>query len=291
MANEFGKLSKEELEHTIREALDAKGIPYEVATVNGKRVLLPPDHGPDAAHAIVNIDRMWSNYHVGDLTPGQAAETACKCLTEPPLPIDGLPLPRTAREVRNKLVATLCPLEEARVGGIVHRPFLDLAIVPRIVVKKDEGCIMSSEIQEGACGLYGMSADELIDAALENGPKLWPPVVMTIGDALASMLGVEEDINADGLPMFISTVSSRSYGASAILYPGVLNQIRARMGGRDFYVLPSSRHECISMPADIGEAEELRQIVYEINDVFVAPEDVLCETVYFCGKDGLSIAG
>ena len=52
-----------------------------------------------------------------------------------------------------------------------------------------------------------------------------------------------------------------------------------KMNG-DFYILPSSIHELLAVPVSTAEIEELRQMVKEVNDNEVAPEEILGYEVY-----------
>ena len=65
-----------------------------------------------------------------------------------------------------------------------------------------------------------------------------------------------------------------------MLYPGVLDSLASKEG-HDLYILPSSVHEVILLP-DIGipSATELRNMVREVNDTQVAPEEVLSYSLY-----------
>ena len=70
-------------------------------------------------------------------------------------------------------------------------------------------------------------------------------------------------------------------GASVILYPGVLRMAAKKLGG-DLLVLPSSIHEVIIMRWENGaEYDEITEIVKEINQKEVMPEDVLLDSVCF----------
>ncbi len=75
-------------------------------------------------------------------------------------------------------------------------------------------------------------------------------------------------------------------GASVILYPDVLRMAAKKLGG-DLLVLPSSIHEVIIMRWENGaEYDEITEIVKEINQKEVMPEDVLLDSVcFYCRKD------
>lgn len=64
-----------------------------------------------------------------------------------------------------------------------------------------------------------------------------------------------------------------------MLYKEYLEIAAKKMNG-DFYILPSSIHELLAVPVSTAEIEELRQMVKEVNDNEVAPEEILGYEVY-----------
>ena len=51
--------------------------------------------------------------------------------------------------------------------------------------------------------------------------------------------------------------------------------------GDDYYVLPSSIHECMILPAGLRpDPKELQDMVREINLTQVEPEEILADSVY-----------
>lgn len=61
--------------------------------------------------------------------------------------------------------------------------------------------------------------------------------------------------------------------------------------GTDLYILPSSIHELIAVPAYGEESDNLAGIVKEVNRSAVLPEDKLSDTVYrYCRAKGIIVA-
>lgn len=81
--------------------------------------------------------------------------------------------------------------------------------------------------------------------------------------------------------MYILTNEEKYFGAAALLYPHVLSHI-SRLLHCNFYVLPSSIHECILVP-DSGQfsKKELETMVREVNETQVEDEEVLSQNVYY----------
>ncbi|MDE7404300.1 MAG: hypothetical protein K2M81_04265, partial [Lachnospiraceae bacterium] len=94
-----------------------------------------------------------------------------------------------------------------------------------------------------------------------------------------------QELTQTKMPMYVLTNKQKLYGAACMLYPGVLKTFAEKIQ-RDFYILPSSIHEVILVPADADtDKEALHEIVTEINRTQVAEEEVLADSVYFYSKN------
>ena len=101
-------------------------------------------------------------------------------------------------------------------------------------------------------------------------------------DAFFEMDSVYED---NMMPMFVATNIKKVNGAGVILYDGLLRTFAEKIGG-DFYILPSSVHEVIFVPANGDmDARYLIQMVKEVNATEVAPDEVLSDNVYMYYAD------
>ena len=79
--------------------------------------------------------------------------------------------------------------------------------------------------------------------------------------------------------MFVLTNDTKVNGAAAILNDDTRQEIADKVG--DFYVLPSSVHETLIIPKDAGmELRDLEQMVQEVNQTQVAPQERLSNHVY-----------
>lgn len=164
-------------------------------------------------------------------------------------------------------------------------PFEDLAVTFRISVDEIGGTMLvNDQMLDG----FAVSVEELKEAALHNEAFTERIVLMDMKECINSMMidGYEpsEDIsNAKDseFPMIIISNKDKCYGAGAILSSDVLGKVSQALED-DLYILPSSIHECIAIPAqDPSREAELRDMVREINDTQVLPEEVLSNQVYF----------
>lgn len=138
-------------------------------------------------------------------------------------------------------------------------------------------------------GMWETSEPELLEHAWKNTP-------LAIGHTITSMSevvnGYIELPATEGFPemfppMYVITNEQNLYGAVYILYPDVLKDVAQKLDS-DFYVLPSSVHETIAVPAenlDINHASSLKAMVREVNQSELTPEEVLSDNVYYyCRK-------
>ena len=90
-------------------------------------------------------------------------------------------------------------------------------------------------------------------------------------------------------PMYVLTNQQRFLGACCILYDNVLKEIANRLNC-DLYILPSSIHEVILMPATVTESvRALSQMVCDINQSEVAAEEILSDHIYYYHRNTDSI--
>jgi len=139
--------------------------------------------------------------------------------------------------------------------------FDDMAVICRCVVSEDEEGLSSAIIKNGLLEELELKKEELFKIAAGNTFKLMPI-------AISSMPG-----------MLVATNENAFYGANAILNTEKLKEI-AEMLEEDFYILPTSIHECIIVPTSNHELEALKNTLLEGNRLCVSPEEFLSNTVY-----------
>lgn len=165
---------------------------------------------------------------------------------------------------------------------VPHRRFHDLAIVyycrtEHTVLGKGSILIQSDHLKQ-----WDTDADHIHEAAFFNTMRILPYRIYDIADILEESFGRprrEEDTRH--AQMYVLTNSEKYWGAVSIIYGGVLEKIAEKIG-KDYFVLPSSIHECMIVPeADGLKKEELHQMVREINRSCVAQEDILGDSIYY----------
>ncbi|MDE6603290.1 MAG: hypothetical protein K2K90_14300 [Lachnospiraceae bacterium] len=175
-----------------------------------------------------------------------------------------------------------------------HREFHDLSVMYRWVVSVEEKQMSTIVINNSLAESLGMDEEQLFKAAAENTRRIMPPVVQSMNEVMRDIFV------ADGMPkeladlmvgeqepemtMWIITNESKIDGAASMLYEDKLHNL-AESVGTDLYILPSSVHEVIAVSVEMGEPEELAQMVSEVNMAQVELGERLSNQVYHYDKD------
>lgn len=189
----------------------------------------------------------------------------------------------------------------------------DLAVIYYLSLSDEQTITISDNLMR----MWGVDLDELHVRASENTPRLYPPQLREMTDVMFEMMGDELDImkmefgqqdmdneefkqfvkeniiGEDAIPMYVLS-GRKTWGASAILYDDIVPMIYETFGSA-CYVLPSSVHELLVIPADVAlehnmKVEDLKEMVQSVNQDSVALEDQLSDQVYVINKDGLFLA-
>lgn len=170
---------------------------------------------------------------------------------------------------------------------IPHIPFQDLSIVFQCLVSEERFGNASILVHNVHAQLWKVNARELYERALENTPRLLGYELTDMKSVLEEMKQLEgeradeiEEIEQE-VPLYVLSNRTRVHGAACILYPDILKDF-SYVVGKDLYVLPSSIHEVILLPADgTQDSGQLVEMVQEINRTQVEEEEVLSDSVYY----------
>lgn len=195
-------------------------------------------------------------------------------------------------QVRSRIVYKLIHYEKNKelLNEVPHIPYLDLAIVFYYLLAKTPYENASIMIYNQHLAYWDVSVDTLFSVAKENTPFLLASCCDSLTELLLPMMeqlpGPEQEEAFTALqssrpvPMYVLTNQQRFLGACCILYDHVLKEIANHLDS-DLYILPSSIHEVILIPATVTEsALALSQMVCEINQSEVSPEEILSNHIY-----------
>ncbi|MGN0377327.1 MAG: DUF5688 family protein [Suilimivivens sp.] len=203
---------------------------------------------------------------------------------------------------------------------VPHKVFFNLAIIFYYAVQEPPFYGKASIlIQNSHLKNWGIELEELYRDAMGNTPAMFPAQIENIEDVMLGMLDGsmkkdhgeikgEKEISleitgdewidrllmkfreelkndADRIPMYVLSNKQKLHGASCMFYPGILKKF-AKEKECDLYILPSSIHEVILLPATPDTSgENLLDMVTEINRTQVDECEVLADSVYFYEKN------
>lgn len=181
-----------------------------------------------------------------------------------------------------------------RLRELVYRPIDNgMVMIPYIELGHDEqGCYRTAVTKDMAFE-FDYDVDRLLDQAFANMIEQNEPNFYEMGNVDMILFNDVEGLNPmnadftvepDGM-MYILTNRLRDGGASVLYYPGMQERI-GELLGRNYYALPSSRHEVIILP-DRGDhrPEDLKEIVKEANRTVVSTQDVLSDKVLYFDRE------
>ena len=171
--------------------------------------------------------------------------------------------------------------------GVPHTRVEDLAITYHIQMDMPGAGLASTMVTDAMLRQYGITQEQLHEDALRSSEQLLPPRLDSMQNILTGLMAPNFDPSealyeepAPGNTMMVLTNSESVNGASALFYPNVMEEAADHFGG-NYFVLPSSTHEVIMIPADgTADFRELEQMVREINHTQVAPDERLSDHVY-----------
>ena len=185
-------------------------------------------------------------------------------------------------KIRSTVVYKLVNAEKNRelLTRVPHLPFLDLAIVFYCLLADTPVGSATVLIHNSHMEFWKIGCSNLYRDAKENAERLLPARLESMSSVIRELSDGADEPEDTGIPMYVLTNQRRAFGAACILYDGVLKSCADRMG-EPFYMLPSSIHEVIMVPASVVQDEkELTAMVRDINRTQVRSTEVLSDNIY-----------
>lgn len=193
-------------------------------------------------------------------------------------------------KLRLKLINT--GLNRELLENLPHIPFLDLSVVFYVALQGPDGMEMATQVNSYLKEAWKVTTEELYQQALRNTREKMPAAFVRIGKiscdrgkmqpetdfGIIGSLPSGEKIEDDTLYCLTNHLSV--YGAAVLLYPGLLKECTVK-SGKDILILPSSVHEVLFISlSDESKGNRLSEIVRDINQSDLEPEQVLSDHIY-----------
>lgn len=179
-----------------------------------------------------------------------------------------------------------------RLSTVPHRDYMDLSIIYRYRFESGDS-VQTVLIDNKLMEMKGYSEEQLYDIAYANTERITPTVVLPMREVIKGMMlddGMDPEMVDTMLgvgesdPMVVISNSSKSNGAACMLYEDALEKACEMLGG-NCYILPSSIHELIAVPQASTDPDELANMVHEVNEGQVKPNERLSNSVYMYDKE------
>ena len=164
---------------------------------------------------------------------------------------------------------------------IPHIDFLDLAVTFCLLIDMKDHCNATILIKNEHLNIWKKDTQDLYTLAKENTPRLLPWKFSNMADILGEMADDLQDNNTDNIPLYVLNNNNGMFGASVILYEGVLQKISDQIGG-DYWIIPSSIHESLCVPSnELVDKASLDQMIISVNTSAVDDQEVLSDHCYY----------
>lgn len=239
-------------------------------------VLVNPEQ-KSAAYPVFNLDRAMERLQYID-TPEETAEilagTINRFLQTAPKSSD-----INVNGLREKLSNYNAAKPYIFMDAVSHKYNNDRAViheingmkfVPKIMISDEERMRAVSPVPKDWLIEQGISEDRLIDDAISNTANITHASIKSINEVISS---IDDSLEIPYLPeMIVVTSESKAGGASVILDDNVRQQVSSLYEGKDFFVIPSSTHEVITVPVnnfftpDSDTLKGIMGMISEVND-------------------------
>lgn len=202
------------------------------------------------------------------------------------------------RNIEHRIAYKLIHYEKNKhlLPDIPHYRYLDLAIVFYCLISTSAAGSATILIRNEHLHFWNISRKQLFDKAKENTPKLLPYDLRNLNELMKELIKKEQDDplpepeeDAALCPMYVLTNQNKLNGAGCILYEHLLKSFADKLES-DLYILPSSIHEVILIPANGNTSyEELSHMVQDVNETQVSEEEILSDHVYYFSRNSNSV--
>lgn len=171
-----------------------------------------------------------------------------------------------------------CEDNNSYLEGVPFRYFHDLAITYYVLVQRNTDGIGTIPIQNCHMELWGVEETDSWELAYKNTKELFPISIKTMEQIICELTGRHYESDNPS-KMYVISNNHKHFGAASIIYKEILHDF-AEKKNANFFILPSSIHECILL-VDDGEMSkhELDDMVQEINNTQVDAEEVLSHSM------------
>jgi len=201
------------------------------------------------------------------------------------------------KNVRKKIIYRIINTERNKelLKDLPHIEYMDLSIVFKVLVSQEYMNTATILVNNEHMKLWDVTVEDLYKDARENTQRLERYELRSLSEVLCGIMKAEalDEYNYDkdmkditsSVPMYVLSNKNGVEGAVCMLYSDVIRNFSERID-YNLYIIPSSIHELLLLPTiDTKESEEIRNMIKEVNDTQVSPEDILSYSVYYYNRE------
>ncbi len=200
---------------------------------------------------------------------------------------------------KDNVVMCLVNTEQNRelLADVPNRAFHDLSVIYRWVIEGIPDAAGSVMVTDSVAKMAGVTEEELFRCASENTRRINPVSIITMQELLFEAMSLPPELKSmfvqkksPGENMWIITNENRYNGAVSMLYEENLHELAEKLGD-DLFILPSSIHEVIAVPAGMAEGNPayLAEMVHDVNMGEVELEERLSNSVYHYDRNARKV--
>ena len=273
----------------LKNELDIKSISTrEVSKNNGIKLtaLCPELNGSNISPSIY-LDTLYERYKEG-MSLEECVQSFCDIVRKNINPkfdyVDIVSKFSDYNEI-NKMVIPVIVNKEANKDMLKEVPHVnmnDLSIVFRVYIEMENGESSSILVKNEHMDSWQKKVEEIYKDAVNNMDSINKADIKSLYEIISGMNGFEatEDMGVEVNPMYVVSTESKLYGASAVFCkPEILTDLSEQYG--DLAILPSSIHEVIVVPADLGSEMDLSALISSVNESELEPDEILSDHPYY----------
>ena len=238
----------------------------------------------------IYLEEYFDKFKNGKMSLEEAAESVARLYKSHLKDKATFNLDLSFESVKDRIIFSLLNKEknEGYLKDALREDYLDLTLCYRVLAREErENDITSFLLPLAAFNSWGVELSKIREVAIENMKRLFPAKLKNLKDVIR----IPKEALDSGVFTHFYVLTNRlaNLGASALLYEGELGGIAA-ITGCNLYLIPSSVHEILIVPENCNVLPcTVRDMIKEVNENCVDPEDFLSDTLYMYEKESGNI--